>query len=101
MFHNWDGHSSGTLSIAQGLKVSCDTQYYKWGSDFYFLDAQTNKQELQRRVKQWGFGRISGVDLPAEAAGTVPDRKYVNEHPSRYPGRLDPGHRHPARDRRG
>ena len=91
VFHNWDGHSSGTLSIAQGLKVSCDTQYYKWGSDFYFLDAQTNKQELQRRVKQWGFGRASGVDLPAEAAGTVPDQKYVNEHPSRYPDGWIPG----------
>ena len=33
----------------------------------------------------------SGVDLPAEAAGTVPDRKYVNEHPSRYPDGWIPG----------
>jgi penicillin-binding protein 2 len=91
VFHNWDGHSSGTLSIAQGLKVSCDTQYYQWGSDFYFLDAQTNKQELQRRMRQWGFGRPTDVDLPAEAAGTVPDQKYVNEHPSRYPDGWIPG----------
>jgi len=91
VFHNWDGHSSGTLSIAQGLKVSCDTQYYQWGSDFYFLDAQTNKQELQRRMRQWGFGRPTDVDLPAEATGTVPDQKYVNEHPSRYPDGWIPG----------
>jgi penicillin-binding protein 2 len=91
VFHNWDGHSNGTLSIAQGLKISCDTQYYKWGSDFYFLDAQTNKQELQRRVKQWGFGRPTGVDLPAEAAGTVPDRTYVSEHRARYPDGWIPG----------
>jgi penicillin-binding protein 2 len=91
IFHNWDGHSSGTLSIAQGLKVSCDTQYYKWGSDFYFKDAQTNKQELQRRVKQWGFGRPSGVDLPAEASGTVPDRNYVADHRARYPDGWIPG----------
>ena len=91
VFHNWDGHSSGSLSIAQGLKVSCDTQYYQWGSDFYFKDAKTNQEELQRRVEQWGFGRPSGVDLPAEAAGTVPDQKYVNEHPSRYPDGWIPG----------
>ena len=91
VFHNWDGKAGGSLSIAQGLKVSCDTQYYQWGSDFYFLDAQTNEQELQRRVKQWGFGRVSGVDLPAEATGTVPDQKYVNEHPSRYPDGWIPG----------
>jgi penicillin-binding protein 2 len=91
VFHNWDGHSSGTLSIAQGLKVSCDTQYYQWGSEFYFEDARTNKQELQRRLKQWGFGRVSGVDLPAEAAGTVPDRRYVVDHRSRYPDGWIPG----------
>jgi membrane carboxypeptidase/penicillin-binding protein len=54
VFHNWDGTGAGSLSIAQGLKVSCDTQYNKWGSDFYFQDARTNDQELQRRVKQWG-----------------------------------------------
>jgi len=91
VFHNWDGVGAGSLSISQGLKVSCDTQYYKWGSDFYFKDARTNEQELQRRVKQWGFGRVSGVDLPAEAAGTVPDRRYVVDHRSRYPDGWIPG----------
>ena len=91
VFTNWDGSAGGTLSIAQGLKVSCDSQYYKWGSDFYFRDAQTNKQELQRRMKQWGFGRTTEVDLPAEAAGTVPDRKYVTEHRARYPDGWIPG----------
>ncbi|HWL91428.1 MAG TPA: penicillin-binding protein 2 [Actinomycetota bacterium] len=91
VFHNWDGVGAGSLSIAQGLKVSCDTQYYQWGSDFYFRDAQTNKQELQRRVKQWGFGRLSDVDLPAEATGTVPDRKYVADHHARYPDGWIPG----------
>ena len=91
IFHNWDGTGAGTLSIAQGLKVSCDTQYYRWGSDFWFRDAQTNGEELQRRVEQWGFGRASGVDLPAEAAGTVPDRKYVAEHRAVYPDGWIPG----------
>jgi penicillin-binding protein 2 len=91
IFHNWDGHNSGSLSIAQGLKVSCDTQYYQWGSDFYFKDARTNKQELQRRVKGWGFGLPSGVDLPAEASGTVPDRNYVTDHRARYPDGWIPG----------
>lgn len=91
IFHNWDGTGAGSLSIAQGLKVSCDTQYNKWGSDFYFRDARTNDQELQRRMKQWGFGRPSDVDLPAEAAGTVPDRKYVAEHRARYPDGWIPG----------
>lgn len=91
VFHNWDGRSGGVLSIAQGLKVSCDTQYYGWGSAFWFRDATTNREELQRRVRQWGFGKESGVDLPAEAAGIVPDHDYVNLHDDVYPDGWIPG----------
>ena len=102
VFHNWDGHSSGALSIAQGLKVSCDTQYYKWGSDFYFLDAADEQAGTPASHASNGASDGDrGVDLPAEAAGTVPDQKYVTEHPRSLSGRLDPGYRHPARDRCG
>ena len=81
LFHNWDGTGAGVLSIADGLRLSCDTQYYAWGSQFYNRDLGTGQEELQRHVRRWGFGRPSGVDLPAEAAGTVPDRQYVSRHP--------------------
>ena len=91
VFHNWNGQSGGILSIAQGLKVSCDSQYYVWGSAFYRKDIDTGRQELQRRVRQWGFGRPTGIDLPAEAAGVVPDRRYVGENPDRYPDGWIPG----------
>ena len=91
IFHNWDGQSAGVLSIAAGLKVSCDTQYYAWGSQFYFKDARTNDQELQHRMRQWGFGRATDVDLPAEAEGTVPDHDYVDAHDEVYPDGWIPG----------
>ena len=91
VFHNWNGQSGGTLTIAGGLKVSCDTQYYAWGSGFWSLDARTNDEELQRRVRQWGFGRETGIDLPSEAVGTVPDRAYVTEHREVYPDGWIPG----------
>jgi penicillin-binding protein 2 len=91
VFHNWDGQSAGTLSIATGLKVSCDTQYYAWGSEFYFRDARTNGQELQRAIRRWGFGEPSGIDLHDEAAGTVPDRRYAAQNPERYPDGWIPG----------
>jgi penicillin-binding protein 2 len=91
VFHNWDGQSGGFLTIAEGLKVSCDTQYYAWGSQFWRLDTATNDEELQHRLRQWGFGRGTGVDLPAEAVGTVPDRDYVAEHRDVYPDGWIPG----------
>jgi penicillin-binding protein 2 len=91
VFTNWNGQSGGTLSVAAGLKVSCDTQYYRWGSDFYFRDVETNGQELQRHIRRWGFGRATGIDLHDEAAGTVPDRRYVAQNRERYPDGWIPG----------
>jgi penicillin-binding protein 2 len=91
VFHNWDGTGAGVLSIADGLRVSCDTQYYEWGSRFYNLDLDTNGEELQRHLRRWGFGSASGVDLPAEASGTVPDRKYAARHRDVYPDGWIPG----------
>lgn len=91
VFHNWTGTDAGTLSIADGLRVSCDTQYYAWGSEFYFRDARTNDEILQRRIRQWGFGRPTRVDLHAEAGGTVPDRDYVEQNRERYPFGWIPG----------
>ncbi len=91
VFEKWNGQSGGTLSIASGLKVSCDSQYYAWGSEFWALDAKTNEQELQHRMRQWGFGRETGIDLPAEAVGTVPDHEYVAEHDDVYPDGWIPG----------
>jgi penicillin-binding protein 2 len=91
VFENWSGLSGGTLSIAGGLKVSCDSQYYAWGSEFYERDLRTGQEELPRRVRQWGFGRATGVDLPAEAIGTVPDHDYVAGHKEVYPDGWIPG----------
>jgi penicillin-binding protein 2 len=91
VFHNWNGQSGGVLSIAEGLKVSCDSQYYQWGSEFYFRDLDTGRQELQRGVRQWGFGRPTGLDLPNEASGVVPDRDFVVENQDRYPDDWIPG----------
>jgi penicillin-binding protein 2 len=91
IFENWNGQSGGTLSISGGLEVSCDSQYYAWGSEFWEKDTGTNEQELQHRMRQWGFGRETGVDLPAEAVGTVPDHQYVAEHRDVYPDGWIPG----------
>ena len=91
VFHNWNGQDGGILTIAEGLKVSCDSQYYAWGSQFYFRDIDTGRQELQRGVRQWGFGRPTGLDLPNEAAGVVPDRNFVVENRDRYPDDWIPG----------
>ncbi len=50
-----------------------------------------NGQVLQKRLREWGFGAPSGLDLPAEAPGLVPDAAYAEAHPDRYPFGWNPG----------
>jgi penicillin-binding protein 2 len=76
VFHNWSSTSLGSLSIAQALKVSCDTVFYGFGADFYNQYA-TNQfgphaLDLQKNLGQFGFGKDTHIDLPSESAGLIP-----------------------------
>jgi penicillin-binding protein 2 len=91
---NVDGHNfnndgepdMGPLSFEQALIVSCDTVYYElgfqmWQSDHNALNykaSPTNPtQKMQQMELDWGFGKNTGVDLPAESAGSIPTRQWL------------------------
>jgi penicillin-binding protein 2 len=82
-FTNWSSTDLGYMSIPELLRISCDTAFYKWGSDFYFnyLNNQlgANNEPLQRDLRQWGFQRPTGLDLPGEAEGLIPDAAWAEE----------------------
>ncbi len=94
-FSNWNPVDQGSISIAQSLKESCDTVYYGFGTRFFFdwRDHQlgTNSEPFQRDLRQWGFGEATGVDLPAEASGLVPDAQFMLDNPVLYPDGPIPG----------
>jgi penicillin-binding protein 2 len=94
-FGNWSTSGLGYMSIAQALKVSCDTVFYDFGSQFFF-NWQENQfgagsEPFQRDLGQFGFGKPTGVDLPLEANGIVPDAKFMLDHPELYPDGPIPG----------
>jgi penicillin-binding protein 2 len=93
VFTNWAA-SNTYMSLATALKVSCDTVFYAFGSQFYFdyVNSQLGHGEaLQRDLRQWGFGSPTGVDLPAETAGLIPDAAYAEANPSIFPDGWIPG----------
>jgi penicillin-binding protein 2 len=51
--------------------VSSDTFFYKLGEDFYWLD----KTLMPEQMRLLGFGGETGIDLPFEYDGRVPDDK--------------------------
>lgn len=95
VFHNWDPVNEGSLSIAQALKVSCDTVFYGFGADFYnqYRSNQLgpNALPLQRYLRSFGFGQLTGIDLPAEATGLIPNPTWKAAFAAANPKLFNPG----------
>jgi penicillin-binding protein 2 len=88
VFRNWKDQDSGVISFGQALIESCDTVFYKFGLNFY-RERKIHGERLQRHLRAWGFDRKTGVDLPGELKGRVPDARWkalVNaQNPSAFP----------------
>ncbi|WP_210491383.1 penicillin-binding transpeptidase domain-containing protein [Patulibacter sp. SYSU D01012] len=67
------GHAIfGATNVTKALTVSSDTFFYQLGWDLY----PKENQPLQRWARLLGFGRRTGIDLPGEAPGVIPDEAW-------------------------
>jgi penicillin-binding protein 2 len=85
-----DAGGAGTIALPDALTVSSDTFFYHLGAEFYLGGNTLGPDALQNVAKAYGFGSSSGVELPGEAPGLVPDAQVIErEHqqdPKDYPG---------------
>ena len=70
---NPDGH--GELNLVEAIMESCDVFFYQLGELFF----QQEGPVLQEGVRRFGFGQISGIDLPGESQGRVPDKDWKRQ----------------------
>jgi penicillin-binding protein 2 len=63
----WGTH--GTVSLHRGMAQSCDSYFYNVGN-------KTGIENIAFYATQAGLGAKSGIDLPNEAAGTVPSEEW-------------------------
>ncbi len=77
------------LTFNQSMADSCDTVFYDWGLQFYRTFTRTKAEVLQDYARRFGFGEKTGIEIPSEKAGRVPDDgwlKRVNkELPDAFP----------------
>lgn len=78
--YNHDGH--GGLNLQQGITFSCDVVFYEIGKGF---SNSSNKDGMQLKFRQYGFGSATGIDLPSEAVGRVPDAAWKWDYFSSLP----------------
>jgi penicillin-binding protein 2 len=81
VFQNAGGVAHGSLALRQALTVSSDVFFYQLGRD---MDSRGDGNGLQRWARKLGMGRMTGIDLPEEAAGFVPSRRWRNRQFRKY-----------------
>jgi len=69
VFRCWKGSGHGETNLNKAIRESCDDYFYK-GS------LQVGIDNLSKDLKRYGFGQKTGIDLPNEFIGTMPDRQW-------------------------
>ncbi|MFC5835181.1 penicillin-binding protein 2 [Nonomuraea insulae] len=69
VFRNFASADLGLMTMHGALVRSCDTIFYRLADELW----QRGSDAMQKTARGFGFGRPTGVDLPGEAAGAVPD----------------------------
>lgn len=69
----WDHNGHGRLNLEEGIVFSCDVVFYEIGKAVF---QSNNPLALQSKFGEWGLGSTTGIDLPSEAQGRVPDPEW-------------------------
>ena len=86
VFRNAFGTPHGRVNLARALAVSSDVYYYLLGEK---LDESRKPFPIPEAARSFGLGRATGIELPFELEGWVPDpdnkKKRNEENPQAFP----------------
>ncbi|MDU6294818.1 stage V sporulation protein D [Clostridium celatum] len=68
----WKTSGHGEQTLSEILQNSCNVGFMKLGE-------KIGKEKLTEYIKKFGFGKISGIDLPGEAKGIIKSAANINE----------------------
>jgi penicillin-binding protein 2 len=70
-FRCWKPAGHGSLDLAGAIEHSCDVYFYQLGQ-------RLGVERWAEFTAKCGFGKVTGIDLPNESAGLVPDSAYYD-----------------------
>ncbi|MEU9010876.1 penicillin-binding protein 2 [Streptomyces sp. NPDC048479] len=81
VFKNFESKGYGSISLGRALEVSCDTVFYglahrEWQKDGGIKPKKRTNDWFYKTAHQFGLGKETGIDLPNEVKGRVPDRRW-------------------------
>ena len=72
VYHCWRKNGHGEQNMTEAIKNSCNIYFYKLG-------LLLGVDDIARFARKFGFGERTGIDLPGEARGMVPTRKWKKD----------------------
>ena len=80
-FNNFDSVAAGRLKLDVGLAISCDSLWYQIAYDEWVRDGglkpKSNANDyFFNAAKAFGVGKVTGIDLPSELSGRLPNRNW-------------------------
>ena len=81
VFHNFESKAQGTTSLKKLLAISCDTVWYRISFDEWLRDGglspiKNPKDYFFKAAAGFQIDQKTGIDLPSESAGRLPDRAW-------------------------
>ena len=70
--HCWKRSGHGSQILPEILQNSCNVGFMKLGE-------KIGAEKLVEYIKKFGFGQVSGIDLPGEARGIIKSAKNMND----------------------
>lgn len=65
IYHDWQLAGHGWVNIVKAIAVSCDVYFYN-------LAVTMGIDRIDDILRKFGFGQLTGVDLPEEVPGLIP-----------------------------
>ncbi|MFF9863888.1 penicillin-binding protein 2 [Streptomyces sp. NPDC013953] len=80
-FANFESKGHGPISLGDALKFSCNTVFYalghqEWQKDGGLKPKKNAHDWFYRTAHEFGLGSETGIDLPNEVTGRIPDRHW-------------------------
>lgn len=83
-FANFESQGHGPITLGDALKYSCNTVFYRlgheeWAKDGGIKPKKDAKDWFYRTARDFGLGAETGIDLPNEVKGRIPDRQWKQD----------------------